>query len=193
MPHLWGENLSPCYPGRINFSSFFLPNLANHLHENLSRLEWWSALPGNPFSMVRSPFLAAPTFLQITRSRRVNQSTCERSWLRQRVQLFFLSNKRWGCLPAFGTGEPYQSSVKRIPLFIWTITPKGFGAKLTFAKASGFVTGDAPVSYWPIFPLSPVTVPEVFANATLETRKKLSRVNFRKGVWDCYWGRAGQR
>lgn len=89
MPHLWGENLSPCYPGRINFSSFFLPNLANHLHENLSRLEWWSALPGNPFSMVRSPFLAAPTFLHITRSRRVNQSTCERSWLRQRVQLFF--------------------------------------------------------------------------------------------------------
>ena len=193
MPHLWGEHLSPCYPGRINFSSFFLPNLANHLHENLSRLEWWSALPGNPFSMVRSPFLAAPTFLHITRSRRVNQSTCERSWLRQRVQLFFYQiNAEVAC--QLSELESHTSPVlKRIPLFIWTITPKGFGAKLTFAKASGFVTGDAPVSYWPIFPLSPVTVPEVFANATLETRKKLSRVNFRKGVWDCYWGRAGQR
>ena len=83
--------------------------------------------------------------------------------------------------------------LKRIPLFIWTFTPEGFGAKLTFAKASGIVTGDAPVSYWPIFPLSSVTVPEVFASATLETRRKLSRVNFRKGVWDRYWGRAGQR
>ena len=31
------------------------------------------------------------------------------------------------------------------------------------AILSGFVTGDAAVSYWPIFSLSPVTVPEVFA------------------------------
>ena len=31
------------------------------------------------------------------------------------------------------------------------------------AIVSGIVTGDAPVSYWPIFPLSLVTVPEVFA------------------------------
>ena len=49
----------------------------------------------------------------------------------------------------------------RIPLFIWTIMPEGFGAKLTFAKASGIVNGDAQVSYWPFFSLSPVTVPEV--------------------------------
>ena len=28
-------------------------------------------------------------------------------------------------------------------------------------------TGDAPVCYWPIFPLSPVTVPEVFAKVNL--------------------------
>ena len=70
--------------------------------------------------------------------------------------------------------------LKRIPLFIWTITPEGFGAKLTFAKASGIVTGDAPVSYWPIFPLSPVTVPEVFANATLERRRKLGELTFAK-------------
>ena len=39
--------------------------------------------------------------------------------------------------------------------------PEGFGAKLTFAKASGIVNGDAQVSYWPFFSLSPVTVPEV--------------------------------
>ena len=141
MPHLWGENLSPCYPGRINFSSFFLPNLANHLHENLSRLEWWSALPGNPFSMVASPFLAAPTFLHITRSRRVNQSTCERSWLRQRVQLFFLSNKRWGCLPAFGTGEPYQSSVKKNSTIYLDYYAKRVWGQVNFRK--GFW-----VRYW---------------------------------------------
>ena len=35
-------------------------------------------------------FLAAPTFLRITRLRRVNQSMCERSWLGQRGQLFFI-------------------------------------------------------------------------------------------------------
>ena len=28
---------------------------------------------------------------------------------------------------------------------------------------SGIVTGDAPVSYWPIFPMPLVAVPEVFA------------------------------
>ena len=28
----------------------------------------------------------------------------------------------------------------------------------------GIVTGDEPVSYWPIFFLSPLTVPKVFAN-----------------------------
>ena len=32
-----------------------------------------------------------------------------------------------------------------------------------FANTSGIVTSDVLVSYWPIFPLSPVTVPEVFA------------------------------
>ena len=31
------------------------------------------------------------------------------------------------------------------------------------AIVSGIVTGDAPVSFWPYFPLSVVTVPEVFA------------------------------
>ena len=33
----------------------------------------------------------------------------------------------------------------------------------SFVKTSGIVIGDSPVSYWPIFPLSLVTVPDVFA------------------------------
>ena len=35
------------------------------------------------------------------------------------------------------------------------------------AIVSGIVTGDAPVSYWPIFSLSPVIVPEVFTKVKL--------------------------
>ena len=34
------------------------------------------------------------------------------------------------------------------------------------AVVSGIVTGDAPVSYWPIFSLSLVAAPEVFAGVT---------------------------
>ena len=150
-------------------------------------------LARSPFFHGKVAFLAAPTFLRITRSRRINQSMCERSWLGQRGQLFFYqinAKVAW----QLSELESHTSPVlKRIPLFIWTITPEGFGAKLTFAKASGIVTGDAPFSYWPFFPLSPVTVPEVFGNATLETRRKLDRINFRKGIWDRYWGSAGQR
>jgi len=39
---------------------------------------------------------------------------------------------------------------------------KKTGADKRPASVSGIVTGDAPVSYWPIFSLSLVTVPEVF-------------------------------
>ena len=35
------------------------------------------------------------------------------------------------------------------------------------AIVSGLVTGDVPVSYWPIFFVSPVTDPEVLANCNL--------------------------
>lgn len=35
------------------------------------------------------------------------------------------------------------------------------------AIVSGIVTGGVPVSYWPIFFVSPVTVPEVLANFNL--------------------------
>ena len=34
---------------------------------------------------------------------------------------------------------------------------------MSVAIVSGILTGDVPVSYWPVFPLSLVTVPKVFA------------------------------
>ena len=40
---------------------------------------------------------------------------------------------------------------------------KGTGAEISPAIVSGIVTGDASVSYWPIFTLYLVTVPELFA------------------------------
>ena len=40
---------------------------------------------------------------------------------------------------------------------------KGTGAKMRHASVSGIVTGDVSVSYWPIFSLSVVTVPEFSA------------------------------
>ena len=45
-----------------------------------------------------------------------------------------------------------------------TLNEKGTGAKVNPASISGIVTGDAPVSYWLIFPpMSLVTVPEFTA------------------------------
>lgn len=44
-----------------------------------------------------------------------------------------------------------------------TVNEKQNWAELNGAKTSGIVTGEAPVSYWPIFFfLSPITVPEIF-------------------------------
>ena len=40
---------------------------------------------------------------------------------------------------------------------------KGTGAEMPPANVSGIVTRDSLVSYWPDFPMSPVTVPEAFA------------------------------
>ena len=40
---------------------------------------------------------------------------------------------------------------------------KGIGAEKRSAIDSGNVTGDAPVSYWPKFSLSLVTIPKVLA------------------------------
>ena len=44
---------------------------------------------------------------------------------------------------------------------------KGTGAEMSPANVSGIVTRDALVSYWPDFPVSMVTVPEVFAKVNL--------------------------
>ena len=41
---------------------------------------------------------------------------------------------------------------------------KGGEAEMHLAIVSGMVTGEAPISYWSISPLTLVTVPEVFAN-----------------------------
>ena len=35
------------------------------------------------------------------------------------------------------------------------------------AIVSGIFIGDAPVSYWPVFSLTPVTIPQVFAKVKL--------------------------
>ena len=40
---------------------------------------------------------------------------------------------------------------------------KGGEAEMCPASVSGMVTGEAPVSFWPISPLVLVTVPDVFA------------------------------
>ena len=45
---------------------------------------------------------------------------------------------------------------------------EGTLAEFAFAKTSGIVIGDALASYWPIFSLPPVTVPEVFSKVNLE-------------------------
>ena len=56
----------------------------------------------------------------------------------------------------------------------------GTGAEVRPAIVSGIVTGDVPVSYWPIFfCLSPVTVPEVFA----EVNSVQSPSRFHTGEW----------
>ena len=47
------------------------------------------------------------------------------------------------------------------------------------ASVSGIVTGDKPVSYWPIFPVSLVTAPEAFAKVNSAQFPSL----FKSGEW----------
>ena len=47
---------------------------------------------------------------------------------------------------------PYPENIEDIQLFVTLETRRNW-AEVTFAKTSGIVTGDAPVSYWPIFPV----------------------------------------
>ena len=49
-------------------------------------------------------------------------------------------------------------------MFCFLSHEKGTGAKIHPAIVCGIDTGDLPLSYWPIFSLSLVTVPEVFAS-----------------------------
>ena len=63
-----------------------------------------------------------------------------------------------GCwlLPGVKTGS-LQSYIRHFR------KQKETGAEMRPAIVSGIATGDAPVSYWSIFSLTPVTIPEVFA------------------------------
>ena len=75
---------------------------------------------------------------------------------------------------------------------------KETGAEVRPAVVSGIVTGDASVSYWPSFlPLSPVTVPDVFAkvySAQFSSRflsgecgpTMTGLVLCQIALWDCY-------
>ena len=56
------------------------------------------------------------------------------------------------------------------------ITERGTGAEICPAIVSGIVTGDAAISYWPIFPLSLETVPQVFAKVNLAQFPLFSKV-----------------
>ena len=48
-------------------------------------------------------------------------------------------------------------------IFLCSLKREGTGTKGHPTMVCGIVTGDSPVSYWSIFPLSLVTIPEVFA------------------------------
>ena len=62
---------------------------------------------------------------------------------------------------------------------------KGNWADLTVVTTSGIVTEDALLSYWSIFPLSPGTVPEVFAKINSAQFLLVSQVmNSLLSEWD---------
>ena len=64
--------------------------------------------------------------------------------------------------------KPFTQHVNRpVCPFTTLETTRELEPKLRPAIVSGIVTGDAPVSYWPIFSLSLVTVPKVFAKVKL--------------------------
>ena len=56
---------------------------------------------------------------------------------------------------------------------------KGTGTEIRPAIVSGIITKDVPVSYWPIFLLSPVTVREVSA----KVNSPQSPFGFSSGKW----------
>ena len=71
-----------------------------------------------------------------------------------------------------------------IPIFHFR-SEKGTGAEMYPAIDSGIVTGDASVSYWPIFSQSLETVPEVFAkvhSSQFPSRGFVSRVQTSRQV-----------
>ena len=71
---------------------------------------------------------------------------------------------KWTLLTREPTGFPIRDfrNDKKIIIIIIEIKKKTTGAEMCPAIGSGIASGDAPVSYWPLFSLSLVTVPEVF-------------------------------
>ena len=66
------------------------------------------------------------------------------------------------------------------------------GAEMRPAIILSIVTGDALVSYWPIFFLSRVTIPEVFAKVNSAQFPLVSKVaNSQKTAFFCPYGRVG--
>ena len=63
---------------------------------------------------------------------------------------------------------PFSRALRRLPLYMHVsrhfVNEKGTGGEICPAVVSGIVTGNAPVSYWPIFPPFLVTFPKAFAN-----------------------------
>ena len=64
---------------------------------------------------------------------------------------------------------PFSRALRRLPLYMHVsrhfVNEKGTGGEICPAVVSGIVTGNAPVSYWPIFSPFLVTVPKVFAKS----------------------------
>ena len=83
---------------------------------------------------------------------------------------------------------PFQKSPHSCWRGLWHIrhlrNKKGTGAEMRPAIVSGIVTEDASISYWPIFSLSLVTVPEVFANVNSVQFPSLPRSYL---VWFLPW------
>ena len=89
-----------------------------------------------------------------------------RHWIEKRKTKTIILNLSQGLRqPPFeqlGPGRYSPSSRRRERLRHFR-NDKRTGAEMSPANVSGIVKRDALVSYWPDFPVSPVTVPEAFA------------------------------
>ena len=88
-----------------------------------------------------------------------------RHWMDKRKKTIILNLSQGLRQPPFeqlGPGR-FSPSSRRGERMRHFRNDKGTGAEMPPANVSGIVTRDSLVSYWPDFPMSPVTVPEAFA------------------------------